>query len=208
MGGTRAVHLSHRKTYLQQGGRRSQWSQSGTHTRTPGGTSIPTELQFPRACVCAAHQSRRQACAPSTVRHSPSQDTLLLRCYSQRPASECEPCTCSHGATLGVGTDCRRLSNGRSDSPQATRRCSQRLSMEARESISCFRLRGSAGFTAEGSRMTVTCRPLHARSQKMRRNRRSCTGQSVDARRGADWIRTASLSIPTATERCRRPLQP
>ena len=46
------------------------------------------------------------------------QNTLLLRCYSQRPASECEPCTCSHGATLGVGTDCRRRSNGRSDSPQ------------------------------------------------------------------------------------------
>ena len=80
------------------------------------------------------------------------QNTLLLRCYSQRPASECEPCTCSHGATLGVGTDCRRRSNGRSYSPQATRRCSQELSMEARESIPCFRLRGSAGFTAEGTR--------------------------------------------------------
>ena len=35
-------------------------------------SSAADTLEFPRACVCAAHQSRRQACAPSTVRHSPS----------------------------------------------------------------------------------------------------------------------------------------
>ena len=176
------------------------------HTHTHSGRNFHSYGITVPPCVCVRRASKQETsmctlhCKTLSI-----QNTLLLRCYSQRPASECEPCTRSHGATLGVGTDCRGRSNGRSDPPQATRRCSQRLSMEARESISCFRLRGSAGFTAEGTRKTDSCRPLHARSQKMRRNRRSCTGQSVDARREADWTRITSLSIPTATERNRQP---
>ena len=54
------------------------------------------------------------------------------------------------------------------------------------------------------SKTTVICRPLHARSQKMRRSRRHCTGRSVDARREADCMRTASLSMPMANERDRQ----
>ena len=55
------------------------------------GTTIPPCVYVRRASkqetsMCALH------CKTLSI-----QNTLLLRCYSQRPASECEPCTRSHG---------------------------------------------------------------------------------------------------------------
>ena len=68
------------------------------HTHTHSGRNFHSYGTTIPPCVCVRRASKQETsmcalhCKTLTI-----QNTLLLRCYSQRPASEWEPCTCSHG---------------------------------------------------------------------------------------------------------------